>query len=124
MNKVMIDTHVLWWWLEASPKLSKEHFEIIENGNTYVSVSVCSLFEMYIKASLKKLRIVDNLETIIKESDIEIIPIKFPHLEIYKTLPFYHRDPFDRMIISQAISENLQLVSYDSNFPAYDVRLI
>ena len=91
-------------------------------------LSIVSLWEITIKTSLGKLELAIPLEQIvinfILPSGIEILPIHLPHLLILQNLPFYHRDPFDRLLISQAKSETLTLVSEDSIFEQYDVKIL
>jgi PIN domain nuclease of toxin-antitoxin system len=106
------------------PESSKK---IIKNVNESCFLSAASLWEITIKHQLKKLELGISLEELFKFVDrnqIEIISINSLHLLQLSKLPLYHHDPFDRMIIAQAISENLKLISRDHIFKNYQVRLI
>ncbi|USR90243.1 type II toxin-antitoxin system VapC family toxin [Phormidium yuhuli AB48] len=91
-------------------------------------LSIVSLWEITIKTSLGKLELAIPLEQIvinfILPSGIQILPIRLSHLLILQTLPFHHRDPFDRLLISQAKSEGLTLVSGDGMFEQYEVKIL
>ena len=91
-------------------------------------LSIVSLWEITLKTSLGKLELAIPLEQIvinfILPSGMEILPIHLPHLWILQTLPFHHRDPFDRLLISQAKSETLTLVSEDRMFEQYEVDIL
>ncbi len=124
---LLLDTHVLLWYLAAHPKLSERHKLLIEDRRNAVSVSVASLWEMTIKASLGKLELLDNpitIESILTQQGIRIVPIQARHLQQLLALPFHHRDPFDRLIIALAVAENMTLMSDDGQFSAYPVNLL
>ena len=90
-------------------------------------ISIASLWEIAIKSSLGKLNLkfpFDNLTTYLSANDINIFPITFEHIQTLKNLEFHHRDPFDRLIIAQAIKENLTILSRDSNFFRYPVKIV
>lgn len=92
-----------------------------------VFLSAASLWEITIKHQLKKLELGISLEELfefVDRNQIEIIPINSIHLLQLSQIPFYHNDPFDRLIIAQAISENLKLISKDSIFKKYPVNLV
>ncbi|PIY12570.1 MAG: PIN domain nuclease [Flexibacter sp. CG_4_10_14_3_um_filter_32_15] len=121
--EILLDTHVLLWHLTNNPRLSKSKSELIENANHKKYLSIVSLWEIAIKKSLGKLDIDIPLNKMIPK-EIILLDITISHLEILQTLPFHHKDPFDRVIISQAISENLLLMSEDGNFSLYEIELI
>lgn len=124
---LLLDTHVLLWYLAAHPKLSERHKLLIEDRRNAVSVSVASLWEMTIKASLGKLELLDDpitIESILTRQGIRIVPIQARHLQQLLALPFHHRDPFDRLIIALAVAENMTLMSDDGQFSAYPVNLL
>lgn len=91
-------------------------------------ISIVSLWELSIKISLKKLQtsrtLVEIHEHLLSKINFEILNIKFDHLQTLQTLPHFHNDPFDRLLIAQGISENLMIVSADRHFPQYSVKLI
>lgn len=120
--KVLIDTHTFLWFVAGSKELSETAKKLIQNKQNSVYISIASLWEISIKTAIGKLQITDSYETVINdvvENDISILPINFAHTVMQNKLPFYHRDPFDRIIISQAIVENMNLISRDGAFDAY-----
>lgn len=125
--KLLLDTHILLWYLEGHANLPDAQRLVIEDRRNQIAVSAASLWEMTIKISIGKLELMDDLTTIERTlllQGIPILPIRTPHLQCLLSLPFHHRDPFDRLIIAQAIAENITLVSHDSAFHAYPVPLL
>ena len=95
---------------------------MILDKNNEIFISIASLWEISIKTSINKLTITSAYELIIEdvtENDMEILPINFAHTVIQNKLPFHHRDPFDRIIVSKAIAENMNLISKDAVFDTY-----
>ena len=125
--KALIDTHALLWHIEGSSKLSVQAREAIDLNSNRLFFSIASLWEIAIKIGVNKLTL-DNsfneLEGLLKDLKIEILPISFADLEHYITLPLHHRDPFDRILIAQAMTNSLEIVSADTTFDAYLVRRI
>jgi PIN domain nuclease of toxin-antitoxin system len=124
--KLLLDTHVLLWYLEGHENLSVTQRQLIEDRRNQVAVSAVSLWEMTIKVSIGKLALLDDLATIeetLIQQGIHILPIQTAHLQRLLSLPFHHRDPFDRLIIAQALTEEMTLVSDDTAFSAYAVSL-
>jgi len=120
--KYIIDTHTFIWFTEGSPELSLRSKNIISDKNNQIFLSVGSRWEISIKTALGKLEVFADYELIIDDvigNDIEILPINFAHTVIQNKLPFHHRDPFDRIIASQAIVENIDLISIDEIFDSY-----
>lgn len=124
MKKILIDSHILLWIFADPNKLKNKHIDLIENPAVDVIVSNASLWELHIKASLGKLTIPENFFQEMKSNLISILPVHSPHLKTLLHLPFHHGDPFDRMIISQALSENIPIISYDQTFTGYPVELL
>lgn len=123
----LLDTHTLLWFVAGDKQLPESSKKIIKNVNESCFLSAASLWEITIKHQLKKLELGISLEELFKFVDrnqIEIISINSLHLLQLSKLPFYHHDPFDRMIIAQAISENLKLISRDHIFKNYQVSLV
>ena len=124
--RLLLDTHIFIWLIDGNPKLSQTARQAIEDESNTLYLSIVSLWEITIKTSLGKLELAIPLEQIvinlILPSGIEILPIHLPHLLVLQTLPFHHRDPFDRLLISQAKSETLTLVSEDGMFEQYEVE--
>ncbi len=118
----LIDTHVFLWFVSQAKELSPTAKTLIEDGQNEIFISIASLWEISIKTALGKLIIYGNYETVIddvNDNSIQILPINFAHTVEQNRLPFHHRDPFDRIIISQAIVENMNFISADAVFNNY-----
>lgn len=126
--KLLLDTHVLIWLVEGSDSLSQAARQGIENEDNSLYLSIASLWEITIKMSLGKLQLGISLDRVVESyllpSGIEIIPIHLNHLLVLRDLPLHHRDPFDRILISQAQAEELTLVSRDRLLSDYPVRIL
>lgn len=126
--KLLLDTHVLIWLVEGTDNLSQAARQAIEDEDNSLHLSIVSLWEMTIKTSLGKLQLKIPLDRILESyiipSGIEILPIHFDHLLVLRDLPLHHRDPFDRLLISQAQAEGLTLVSSDGFFSNYSVQTL
>jgi PIN domain nuclease of toxin-antitoxin system len=120
--RLLLDTHVLLWWLADDRKLTKNARSIIANTDNDVLVSAASLWEISIKATLGRLEIeLDDLEPAIARSGFRSVPISFRHALTAGRLPAIHRDPFDRMLVAQASVEELRLLSHDRVFLRYNL---
>ena len=120
--KYLIDTHIFLWFSAGSSELSQKAKQIIADKNNEIFISIASLWEISIKTSLGKLEIQKEYENIIDDvtgNAMEILPINFSHTVAQNKLPFHHRDPFDRIILAQAIVENMNLISKDEIFDLY-----
>ena len=118
----LIDTHVFLWFVSGAKELSRTAEDLIRNGQNEIFISIAALWEISIKTALNKLTINGKYETVIDDVNdnfIQILPINFAHTVEQNRLPFHHRDPFDRIIISQAIVENMNLISADAAFDDY-----
>ena len=125
--KYLLDTHVLIWYFEDSQRLPKEMAELIDNPINYVYISSASLWEIAIKMSLGKLNLSLSLNQLlenISNRDFQILQIKDNYLMKLFDLPFIHKDPFDRLLISTALAENLTIITIDENIQKYDVPWI
>jgi PIN domain nuclease of toxin-antitoxin system len=124
--KVLIDTHVFIWWTSEPQKLSPNIYNLLTNTDTKVIFSLASIWEMQIKLSLGKLTFETALpglvEDELKRNQIELLPINLAHIYALSDLPNHHRDPFDRLLIAQAINEGLAIVSIDEKFDGYDIE--
>ncbi len=114
----LLDTHALIWFLHNDEQLSKKALKIIETEE--VVVSIATLWEIAIKTSLGKLTLAEPFEDFfpkqLQMNDIEILSVSIAHLHKLKQLEFYHRDPFDRLIIAQSMVEGMTLISKDGVF--------
>lgn len=125
VTQVLIDTHTLVWWLEGREKLSLNARKIIEDSETAVLVSAASAWELAIKVRLGKFRwpeLIHGLDREIQEEGFVELPVSIEHALRAGSLTGSHRDPFDRMLIAQAQSENVPVVSADRCFDDYGVR--
>lgn len=122
--KILLDTHTFLWFINDSPELSSSAADLLES-DVDLLLSTASLWEIAIKVSLNKLTLPDNYEQFIPQqitlNNIEILTITLDHLMVVSKLPFHHRDPFDRLLIAQSMSEKLQIVSVDTQFDRYGV---
>ena len=121
--KLLLDTHVFLWWRTDHARLDSTARQAIA-GADLVYVSAASAWEAAIKVALGKLRIPESMATGVADSGFDPLPIGFGHAELAAALPRHHTDPFDRMLIAQAIAEDLFVITHDRRFEAYDVRVI
>lgn len=123
---VLFDTHAFLWFVDDNPRLSNAARDLIEAEDTQPFLSMASLWEIAIKISLGKLRLKQPYETFIPQqlalNGIGILNISLEHTAALVTLPFHHRDPFDRLIAVQAKIEKLTLVSADPAFDAFAIE--
>ncbi|MEL6696957.1 MAG: type II toxin-antitoxin system VapC family toxin [Bacteroidota bacterium] len=123
----LIDTHILIWYLTGNPKLVPENLKIIEDVNHKIFVSIVSIWEISIKVSIQKLQLPVSLEDFIgftHQLDIHILPISEDAMLHLASLPLHHKDPFDRLILSEGICHQIPLMSADKVFDLYDVERI
>ncbi|MEE4355963.1 MAG: type II toxin-antitoxin system VapC family toxin [Desulfococcaceae bacterium] len=123
-----MDTHTFIWWVSSPEKLSENALAAYENRENSLFLSFASIWEMQIKVQIGKLRLPLHLKELVEEqksvNDLRILPISLSHIYRLENLPIHHKDPFDRMLISQSIEENLLLVSKDSVFADYEVNVL
>lgn len=126
--KYLLDTHALIWFFSGNPKLSKKVRILMENEDVTKFISLVSVWEMGIKQSKSKLTLAVPLEQYIQEKltleDYKILPITLKQLAKITTLPFHHNDPFDRLLIAQAIIEKIPILSKDTAFEPYQIEVI
>ncbi len=124
----LLDTHCWLWWHIEPERLGKRMINLLEDGTTNVVFSVVSGWEIVIKHSLGKLTLpyppYEYIPKRLEISYMEVLPIHLEHALQVQRLPNHHKDPFDRLIIAQAIVENLIIISNDSKFQAYDVQVL
>jgi PIN domain nuclease of toxin-antitoxin system len=121
----LLDTHTFLWFIGGDASLSPTAKILIQDLNNTILLSMASVWEMAIKVSLGKLSIPPSFEQFIDNqlqlNSVIQLDIKTSHTAIITTLPFHHRDPFDRLIIAQALYENIPIIGADSIFDAYGV---
>ena len=124
--KLLLDTHSFLWFIGGSKSLSPIARGLIEDISNQPFLSVASLWEIAIKMSLGKISLTQPFEALIPQqmrlNGISLLAIELEHTAVVSKLPFHHRDPFDRLLIAQAIAEQLPIVSIDTNFDAYDIK--
>lgn len=123
----LLDTHTFIWFINGDKVLPKNIQLIICDTNNQCFISIASIWEIAIKQSLNRLEIKSEFSKIadfLTENDMSVLPIEFSHLQKLLKLPFHHRDPFDRLIIAQAIAERLTIISKDHLFDNYKVKVI
>ncbi len=125
--RFLLDTHAFIWYITDHPELSDLSKENIRRSENEILLSAGSLWEMAIKIGLGKLQMPRPFDQFIEEqmrsNAITLLPIQLPHLEAYITLPFHHKDPFDRLIIAQALTERVVVLTKDAEFGQYGVTV-
>ena len=120
--RLLLDSHVVLWWLENNVSLGASCRELIGEADV-VYVSAVTPWELGIKRALGKLSFPEGLLEAISSSGFVLLSIAANHAERAETLPMHHRDPFDRMLVAQAQLEALRLVSADRSFAPYDIAI-
>lgn len=123
----LLDTHTFIWFINGDNSLSNTAVNNIKNINHKCYISIASIWEIAIKANLKKLDLkygFDKIPDLLINNEIKILPITFEHIQMLNKLEFHHKDPFDRIIISQGIAEKLTVITVDENFKKYDVNIL
>jgi PIN domain nuclease of toxin-antitoxin system len=121
---LLIDTHIILWWLDDSPRLKAEYRKILTDTDNLCYVSAATIWEISIKTKLGKLDIPDNYLDTLKDEGFQELPVKWSHSRYVNYLPLIHRDPFDRLLVAQAKVEDLTLLSTDTYIRQYDIKVI
>ncbi|MEK7255165.1 MAG: type II toxin-antitoxin system VapC family toxin [Bacteroidota bacterium] len=125
--KYLLDTHIIIWHGENNPALKPAILSLLNDPANELLVSHASLFEMAIKISTGKLQLgypISHLKTALAQNGFQLLPFDFPHYQVLSSLPFQHNDPFDRMIISQALCENVEVITHDEKFKNYPISIV
>jgi PIN domain nuclease of toxin-antitoxin system len=126
--KLLLDTHTFIWWDSQPDKLSSKILTLLKSEDSILILSVVSVWEMQIKVQLGRLTLDLPLSSLINSqrqiNSIQILPITLEHVLALDQIPLHHKDPFDRLLIAQAIVENLTVASNDKKFEKYIDRLI
>jgi PIN domain nuclease of toxin-antitoxin system len=124
MRRLLLDTHILYWWFYEHKRVSSEAFEVVKNADE-VFFSAASIWEIAIKVRLGKMN-ADPLKIIYwtGQNDFIELPVLSRHGAVVATLPMHHTDPFDRLLVAQAISEPLHLLTVDSKLKPYSELVI
>jgi PIN domain nuclease of toxin-antitoxin system len=126
--RLLLDTHTFLWWVAASSELSRRARSAVGSARNECFVSVASGWEIAIKVSLGKLRIDGALDRFLPEqlaaNGFRALAIDLKHAARVASLPFHHRDPFDRLLVAQALEENLAMVTADPVIASYGVNRV
>lgn len=120
----LLDTHVLLWWLDDNSDLSEKARSVITDGEHLVFVSAATIWEIRIKEALGKLKIPRNFQKVLRDQPFEMLDITTDHAHAVGALPDHHRDPFDRMLVAQAKTEGLSLVTRDRHLKNYNIPIV
>jgi len=126
--KLLLDTHVFLWLNDDVTRLSQTVKALCSSGEHEFYLSMASPWEMQIKSQLGKLTLTIPIEELVNknqlENNIQILPIELSHISFLEKLPQHHKDPFDRIMIAQAIIEDMMIVTVDHVFSDYQVRVV
>jgi PIN domain nuclease of toxin-antitoxin system len=126
--RLLLDTNVFIWLNDSPQRIGEQVMSIVANPDNDLFLSLTSIWEMQIKIQLGKLQLSDSLPEILKtqqvENNLELLTIDLEHVWALDSLPYHHKDPFDRLIIAQAQAEGMTLVSADGIFGMYAVELL
>lgn len=126
--KLLLDTHVFLWWLTADEQLSPRAKRVIRDGKNEVFFSAASAWEIAIKAKLGRVTLPEDAERYIPAqlelNAFQVLPIRVQHALRVASLPDLHRDPFDRLLVAQALIEDLTVITKDRRLSGYSVRVL
>jgi PIN domain nuclease of toxin-antitoxin system len=122
--KVLLDTNALLWWRSGSSRLPTRVSDEISDPDNNIVVSIASLWEIAIKRGLGKLRFPENFDEVMAEEEFDLLTITYAHLRMLGGLPQHHRDPFDRMMVAQALAEGIPIATSDRVFTSYGVQIV
>jgi PIN domain nuclease of toxin-antitoxin system len=125
--KILLDTHVFLWFFDGDPRMSRKARTALTDPANEPFISAASVWEMTVKASLGRLQLPLAVGDYVAEKILRgfhVLPLELPHAARVQTLPFIHQDPFDRMIVAQALVENMPLVSADTYIRQYPVTVL
>lgn len=127
-KKYLLDTHCWLWWHIEPEMLSKNVVRLIEDGSTMLYFSVVSGWEIVIKYAIGKLKLplspYEYIPKRLEKSYMDVLPVHLEHVLQVEKLECHHKDPFDRLLIAQAIAEKMTIISHDRQLQAYDVNVI
>jgi PIN domain nuclease of toxin-antitoxin system len=122
--RYLLDTHIILWWLYDDPQLPRRHRQIVSEPDNHIIVSVASLWEIEIKMAVGKLVVDPGYIDAVKSDGFELLSIHPSHVVKLRSLPLYHNDPFDRMLVAQAQAECMIFLTIDKMVKKYDVEII
>jgi PIN domain nuclease of toxin-antitoxin system len=122
--RLLLDTHLLLWWLADDPALGAHARELISTPEHLIFFSAASIWEIWIKQSIGKLDLPDDFADVLADQAMEPLAVTVDHAHALRQLPLIHRDPFDRMLIAQARCEKLTIATRDEVIRRYDVATV
>jgi PIN domain nuclease of toxin-antitoxin system len=124
MMKLLLDTHILIWWLSEASRLSQTEIDLITDADNFIFVSAATAWEIAVKKMIGKLEAPDDLPAALAINNFLELPITIEHSQKLYQLPLHHNDPFDRIMVAQAMSEDLTFMTRDAKIALYDIRTI
>ena len=125
--RLLLDTHAFLWWIADDERLSSRAAALISDGKNEVFFSAASAWELVVKAGLGRVELPDPIERFVPDqlerNGFQALPIELRHALTISSLPSLHRDPFDRMLVAQAVAEGMTLVSGDRAMKGYPVHV-
>ena len=126
--KVLVDTHAFIWALLQDHRLSPKAKQVLSSDESELYFSLASIWEIAIKIKTGKLNAIGSSVAYIRDEmeayGLQLLPIRYEHILQLESLPIHHSDPFDRLLIAQAITESLPILTRDEKFAPYSIRLI
>jgi len=122
--RLLLDTNALLWWRYEPPRLPARASDQIRDPDNDIVISVASLWEIAIKRGLGKLQFLEDFEEVMADEEFDLLAVTYNHLRVLGELPLHHRDPFDRLLISQSLAERIPIITSDRAFAAYSVEIV
>lgn len=123
-KRFLLDTQIFILWMKQDKRLKKEIVVFLKDPESIIFLSIASVWEMVIKKRIGKLRLPHDWKETLEDSRFEILPINLEQIFELENLPLYHHDPFDRMLIAQAIAEEAILITGDEKIWEYDIPIL
>lgn len=121
---ILIDTHIFLWLIYDTKKVNKKYMDYLKDLDNTIYLSVMSIAEIMIKKSIGNLEVDFDMDEVLGVMGIEVLDFDAKSAMLLGTLPLHHRDPFDRMIIAQAMTSRCKIISVDSKFAFYECELL
>ncbi|OGG19859.1 hypothetical protein A3D03_00350 [Candidatus Gottesmanbacteria bacterium RIFCSPHIGHO2_02_FULL_40_13] len=123
-NRFLLDTHIFIWWMKQEKRLKKEIETVLKNPENQIFLSVASVLEIVIKKKIGKLKVPQDWKVDLRESSFLLLPISLENAFQLESLPLFHHDPFDRMLIAQTKVEGATLITGDEKIWKYDIPIL
>lgn len=124
LMRLLLDANAFVWWVISSRRLAPTARAAIADESNEILVGIGAIWELTIKRSLQKLHFPFDFETELRDENFQVLPINFAHLRALDVLPLHHRDPFDRLLIAQALAEGIPIATADTRFAAYGIQIV